>query len=806
MQDSPAMISDFTVANRLLRECGYEEAIDLYTSLAENNSEFVPYHQNLALAYLGQKDYEKASNILRKSLALHPWSSWLQFKFHEVERMRCEEHEHGDSPFLSIIVPVYNSGKYLRKCLNSILNQKHEDFELIIVNDGSTDGSWGIIKEYLKKDSRVKVITNTVPSGNPGTPRNQALKIARGEYIGFVDSDDWLDPDYYSTLCSKASVEFSDIVFSGGFKNHIDSDVNTRKYNNGNFSNFQSDFCKYHDSFMIWDKIFKADMIRYADAWLAETRAAVDVPFIFKVYYFSHIISYCNDLIGYNYRRESDSSVTVNFRKKSDCQFEFSAYRSIEDWAEGCGVSEYYKNIIKIKKLTSYLYTLSIISDEHFEPFYNAAKKELSLVDLDLIDKFSVSLKKRKVFKDFECLLGSSADAYWQHIGRNKILNPAEQVPSEAKFHLPGEKNGILFFPAWTRSNPYQAMFYKAVNDVYGLRVSGFDQQFMTKKVLEENRVGYDYIHLHWLHVFLDVHSPGGADKLVDILEYAKELGYKIIYTAHNIISHESGDIDNEVALRKRVVKLFDIVIAHGEYAKERLVQEVDCGESKIKIVKHGCYSGFYENTETSEQARDKLGIRHDDYVFLFLGNIRRYKGVENLVTAFDDVSSKEPNAKLIVCGRVDDEETAKILNRYASENKSIIYRPGFIRDQDLQTYFKASDVTVLPYKSILSSGAAMLSLTFGTPIIAPRLGVLPEIVLGPEYGYLFSDYGEMTRLMTDLAARGRSDVRLGSDGLSQNVYEHFNWSKGVAALSLFGGRMGDTGKGNSNSNLKSAA
>ena len=95
------MSSDFTVANKLLRECGYVEAIGLYNSLVDSNADFIPYYQNLALAYLGNEDYENASDVLRKSLALHPWSPWLQNKFHEVERLRQERRKQSDIPFLS---------------------------------------------------------------------------------------------------------------------------------------------------------------------------------------------------------------------------------------------------------------------------------------------------------------------------------------------------------------------------------------------------------------------------------------------------------------------------------------------------------------------------------------------------------------------------------------------------------------------------------------------------------------------------------------------------------------------------------
>ncbi len=139
------------------------------------------------------------------------------------------------NPMLSIIVPVYNTGSFLRKCIESILNQEYTDFELILVNDGSNDGSKEVILEYASKCDKIVFINNENPSGNPGTPRNQALDIARGTYIGFVDSDDWLENDFYQQLICSAEEHFSDIVFSSGFKNHIGEEHSVRKYNIGYF-------------------------------------------------------------------------------------------------------------------------------------------------------------------------------------------------------------------------------------------------------------------------------------------------------------------------------------------------------------------------------------------------------------------------------------------------------------------------------------------------------------------------------------------------------------------------------------------
>ena len=113
-------------------------------------------------------------------------------------------------PKISIIVPVYNVENYLKNCIESILSQTFKDFEIILVNDGSTDTSYDICKYYLNIDSRVKVI-NKVNEG-VSSARNTGLDVAIGEYIGFVDSDDYIHPQMYEILYNYISNTQSDIA------------------------------------------------------------------------------------------------------------------------------------------------------------------------------------------------------------------------------------------------------------------------------------------------------------------------------------------------------------------------------------------------------------------------------------------------------------------------------------------------------------------------------------------------------------------------------------------------------------------
>ena len=102
---------------------------------------------------------------------------------------------------ISVVVPIYNSGKYLKRCLDSIVNQSYKDIEIILVDDCSSDDSRKICFEYLKKDFRIKLITNEINKG-VAYCRNIGIKMATGKYISFVDSDDYVEIDYLEYLYS----------------------------------------------------------------------------------------------------------------------------------------------------------------------------------------------------------------------------------------------------------------------------------------------------------------------------------------------------------------------------------------------------------------------------------------------------------------------------------------------------------------------------------------------------------------------------------------------------------------------------
>jgi glycosyltransferase involved in cell wall biosynthesis len=111
---------------------------------------------------------------------------------------------------ISVIIPVYGVEKYISQCLDSVINQSYRNLEIIVINDGTKDKSAEIAKEYARKDCRIKVYDYA--NGGLSIARNRGLELAKGEYISFVDSDDWLHPDFYKKLAGALETNNADIV------------------------------------------------------------------------------------------------------------------------------------------------------------------------------------------------------------------------------------------------------------------------------------------------------------------------------------------------------------------------------------------------------------------------------------------------------------------------------------------------------------------------------------------------------------------------------------------------------------------
>ena len=216
---------------------------------------------------------------------------------------------------LTIIVPVYNSELYLKKCLNSLLNQTLKDMEIICVNDGSTDGSLDILKSFAQKDSRIKIIDKK--NEGQSVARNIAIEQASGEYLGFVDSDDWVDLDYFEKLYNAAKKYDCDIACAGYKKCKKFVKPVKKKYKKYEVykdinSKVKADNIPRHN--YIWNKIYKRESWLNAGIKFPEGRVYEDIAILIKIlYYTGDLVTVPNTY--YYYREHCLSTVKNNSLK-----------------------------------------------------------------------------------------------------------------------------------------------------------------------------------------------------------------------------------------------------------------------------------------------------------------------------------------------------------------------------------------------------------------------------------------------------------------------------------------------------------
>ena len=287
----------------------------------------------------------------------------------------------------------------------------------------------------------------------------------------------------------------------------------------------------------------------------------------------------------------------------------------------------------------------------------------------------------------------------------------------------------------YSKRNPYQKLLGDSLETV-GVAIKGAQNRYLrfldiTILNILVNYWKPDIIHLHWQHSFLLV--PKSRIKtiiksLVFIFELllTKTIGIKIVWTVHNLKKHEDIHRDLEKRFTRILARLTDVIIAHCKTAKSEICRELDIRErDKVVVIPHGTYLDYYPNTVSQEEARKQLNFSPSDMTYLFLGEVRYYKGVLELIDTFQKLEAA--NAKLIIAGKPHDTEIAAEVLQRANNNRKIITTLKFISNDELQIYINASDIMIFPYQDILTSGGIVLAMSFGKPIIAPRLGCIEE-------------------------------------------------------------------------------
>ena len=325
-------------------------------------------------------------------------------------------------PAVSVLVPIYNVEGYLEQCLASIADQTFSDYEVICINDGSTDGSRAIIQRFLDADSRFCVIDK--PNSGYGASMNRGLGAARGTYVAILESDDFFEPDALETLVSCAESNASEVV-KADFWLYWTSPERRELF--GVVDDVQAgrtmqpldDMAVFFRKPSIWSALYRRDFLEANDIRFLETPGASyqDAGFSFKVWASAQRVSFLAKPVVF-YRQDNESS-SVNSRTKAFCVCD--EYASMTAFLDGRPAScrRRLQGILERMKFDSYMWNIDRLEDGLRAEFAVRASAEFAddlaagRVDLSLFEP-GAAADLRALVAD-ACRFVSTRDAFVGH-------------------------------------------------------------------------------------------------------------------------------------------------------------------------------------------------------------------------------------------------------------------------------------------------------------------------------------------------------------------------------------------------------
>jgi len=266
------------------------------------------------------------------------------------------------STIVTVVVPSYNSEKVIGQCLDSILAQTFQDFEIIVVDDGSTDGTVETANEYAKKDRRIKVVPKE--HENAGVSRNVGLDMAEGEYIVFWDSDDFFEPNALELLYNKCKEDDADICICDAW--HYNDRIGVRVRGKKNNYIYVPEEIPYNrktvqkyilniSNNVPWNKMFRLAFIREKGIRFQSIEKANDALFVMSSMALADRITIIEDML-INWRMNQENSTTTDKKRNPMCVFK--AFETTKEFLEQKGVYEEVKQSFINRAVDSYLYAL----------------------------------------------------------------------------------------------------------------------------------------------------------------------------------------------------------------------------------------------------------------------------------------------------------------------------------------------------------------------------------------------------------------------------------------------------------------
>lgn len=314
----------------------------------------------------------------------------------------------------------------------------------------------------------------------------------------------------------------------------------------------------------------------------------------------------------------------------------------------------------------------------------------------------------------------------WRQCGN--LAQSSRVVASELGLY--GADHMVLAYGPVAQRNQFQSLLYSQ-REEFNVSLLPIHDLGLCDKIPWPGQV---LCHFHWIHDRTrEASTQAEADEAVvfweQLLRRIKQNGHKIIWTVHNVMPHESVWFEQDKIIHQMLADAADSlhVMASDSALLTKPYYTLD--ESKVFVVQHPTYVGAQPDEVTRTEARDRLLIEPDEFVFLSFGAIMEYKGYGRLMAAYDEVRRiSQQKLRLIIAGLPSDSDVVERINAWGKDRPDVLLDMTPVPNTRLQTYFRASDLAVCPYLRTMNSGAAMMAVTFDLPVLGPRSGGFRDI------------------------------------------------------------------------------
>lgn len=466
-------------------------------------------------------------------------------------------------PKISIIIPVYNAQEHLRECLDSVVNQSFKDIEIICVNDGSTDNTKDILNEY-SKDKRITIINQE--NQGQGSARNNALNIAKGEYIQFVDADDWLELETCEKLYKKAVKDNIDLLLFQA----INYDQNNDKFYEDDYYNNSKlphefdnktftldDISEYMFSVAVTpiSKLYKRNIIEKYHIRFPTGTFFEDNPFHWEAVLASKNLSIMRD--HFYLRRRHDTSTTSRFNDR---------------FFETVNISNLVVNVFKKYNVFD-KYEKQILNNKigYLYQWYRSIEKEFKQKYMELLqDDFNKIKKDTKLYNEYNELLDENNKTFFLNVIQSRSVEELELSIEKHKMKKQYEYDSYKIYLKEKELNEKIAKKEKSLEEKYSKR----EKKLNLMNVLVDNRVKK-----------LEQNKEELLEKEKELAILEKKLNKKTNYLKNQIMLHEEL-LKNERESLTKLNKDLDLKIKKLEsinLEKDKIIYNKDVEINRLK-------------------------------------------------------------------------------------------------------------------------------------------------------------------------------------------------------------------------------